>query len=129
MRRLYHFAGAASGRISSSSTDQQISIAEAKRLVKEVLSDHNSRVDLILSARAFDPDFYVFAAVSSNQVANPIVGYFAVNPQTGDVWSTAGNCHRLSSPHLRRMQAGIRRRFKLKDYNQLRAKRPVCDAE
>jgi hypothetical protein len=54
-----------------------------------------------------------------------------VNSGTGDVWNMAGFCTHLTSPSLKKLQGDIRRRFKLKpkEYKELRAKKPMCDAD
>jgi hypothetical protein len=59
------------------------------------------------------------------------LGYFAVNPWTGDVWALWGY-RKLSTPALRKSQAGIRRRFardELQQYARLRRLRPECIIE
>ncbi len=109
---------------------QKISIDNARRLVYEIVKVHNPGADLISSPRSFDRDFYFFAATWPNPTGSPIIGYFAVNPWTGDVWNSAG-CEHLTSKSLRKLQNDIRRRlhFGAGDYAKLRAKRPVCGAD
>lgn len=74
-----------------------------------------------------DPPFFIFYGLTKPPVEGSF-GYFAVNPWTGDVWALWG-CHKLSTPPLRRSQAGIRRRFareELKQYTRLRRLKPEC---
>jgi hypothetical protein len=59
------------------------------------------------------------------------VGFFAVNPWTGDVWALWG-CHKLDTRALRKDQAAIRRKFsatELKQYARLSALKPFCTFE
>jgi hypothetical protein len=110
---------------------QRISVDEARRLAQDAVKLHNAGAALIESPRTFDPNFYFFAIVSNNRDASPIVGYLAVNPLTGDVWSVAGHCERLTSSALKKAQDQIRGRFRLTDteYERLRAEMPICDAK
>jgi hypothetical protein len=109
---------------------QKISLREAKQLAYEVIKVHNAGADLINSPRSFDPDFFFFAATWANSSGSPIIGYFAVNPWTGDVWNSAG-CEHLSSKRLERLQQDIRKRFHFssEDYAKLRAKKPMCGTD
>ena len=109
---------------------RKIDLAEAPILVCLCLQEHNAGVELTNCARAFDPDFYFFAATWDNPSGSPIVGYFAVNPSTGDVWRPAGHCERVTSPALEKRQREIRKRFgfKRREYERLKRKTPLCDA-
>lgn len=56
------------------------------------------------------------------------LGYFSVNPWTGDVW-TRWSCKRLSTPALHKSQAKIRKLWtaaELKQYAKLHHLRPAC---
>lgn len=110
--------------------DRKIDIEEARKLVYEVVKVHNPGASVTSSPRAFDPSFYFFAATWPNPAGSPMIGYFAVNPWTGDVWNAAG-CEHLTSKSIERLQQDIRRRshFKREDYTKLRAKKPMCGAD
>ena len=56
-----------------------------------------------------------------------MVGYFAVNPWTGDVWDVDG-CRRLDSDALRKRREAIRRKSGIPKaaYARLRDKKPLC---
>lgn len=105
---------------------QKISEEEARKLVYEVVKIHNPSAELTSTPRDDDPDFYFFAASWANPVGSPIIGYFAVNPWTGDVWDSG--CRRLKSPSLRKLQESIRKPLRLnkKMYKELHAKMPIC---
>jgi hypothetical protein len=109
---------------------RKIDIEEARKLVHEVVKGHNPDASITSSPRAFDPDFYFFAATWPNPAGSPMIGYFAVNPWTGDVWNAAG-CEHLTSKSIERLQQDIRKRshFKREDYVKLREKKPMCGAD
>jgi hypothetical protein len=106
---------------------QKISLDEARKLAYEAVKTHNPDADLINSPRSFDPEFYFFAATWPNPVGSPIIGYFAVNPRTGDVWD-ARSCELFTSPSLDKLQENIRKRLGIKrqDYLKLKTKKPMC---
>jgi hypothetical protein len=59
------------------------------------------------------PEFYWFevtANVPDN--ASPLLGYFAVNRVTGDVWNPV-ECKRLESPALARLQKQLRKKINI----------------
>jgi hypothetical protein len=108
----------------------RIDVGEAGKLVYEIVKVHNPGASVVNSPRAFDPDFYFFAATWPNPTGSPIIGYFAVNPSTGDVWNAAG-CERLTSRSVKKLQQSIRKRFHFKreEYTSLRSKRPLCGTD
>ncbi len=72
-----------------------------------------------------------FYAVESLGQKAGTVGWYAVNPWTGDVWDywSCNRVKRLTSPLLRRRQAEIKTRFskqELQDYDRLRDLDPGC---
>jgi hypothetical protein len=105
---------------------RKINVQEARKLAYEAVKVHNPGADLSSTPRGDDPDFYFFAATWPNPAGSPVIGYFAVNPWTGDVWDEG--CRRLESPSLKKLQAQIRKRFGFRKgkYLELRAKKPVC---
>lgn len=115
-------------RISSAQASQaRIDVEEARKLVYETVKTQNPGASIIESPRAFDPDFYFFAATWPNPTGSPIIGYFAVNPSTGDVWNAA-SCRQLHSKSLTLLQRAIRRRFHFdaEQYATLTRKKPLC---
>jgi hypothetical protein len=109
---------------------QRISLEEARKLAYEVVKVHNPGAELNNSPRSFDPDFYFFAATWPNPNGSPIIGYFAVNPWTGDVWNSAG-CEHFTSKALAKLQQGIRARLQVSraEFVKLRAKKPMCGTD
>lgn len=70
--------------------------------------------------------FYWFeiTANTPNDVS-PLLGYFAVNKTTGDVWNPV-QCKRLTSSAIRRFQEQLRRKAKISDaeFRQIAATAP-----
>jgi hypothetical protein len=115
--------------VAGSEQDQRlprIGATAAMALASEVANAHGP-VTLTENQRAFDPDFYYFAATWPNPTGSPVAGHYAVNPWTGDVWDADG-CKRLESPSLKKLQDVVRRKSGLgrSVYSKLRAKRPLC---
>jgi hypothetical protein len=74
-----------------------------------------------------DHSFFVFAPLGGEYGTAPVT-WLGVNPWTGDVWDV-WDCRRLSTGHLRRSQAAIRRRFRpgeMRQYARLHRLRPIC---
>jgi hypothetical protein len=42
-------------------------------------------------------------------VGEGIAGRYVVNPRTGDLWDCYGDCHRITSPYIGRLQDDFRR--------------------
>ncbi len=83
------------------------------------------RLDLYQDPRAPAPDFYQFEITWDNPNGSPMIGHFAVNRATGDVWKLVV-CRRMESAGLRRLQRTMRRRISLtpKELRQLETKAP-----
>jgi hypothetical protein len=114
------------GGVSAPAKKQRINVGVARKLVYEAIRIHNAGATLIESPRDFDSEFYFFAATWPNPTGSPIIGYFAVNPWTADVWA-ARICERLTSPQIKTFQERIRRKLGLKegDYRRLGEKTPM----
>lgn len=73
------------------------------------------------------PDFYAFQAAWYNPKGPALILYFALNPETGDVWD-AVMCRRITSSAIRKEQELIRGRLKIsaQAWKSLTAKSPGC---
>lgn len=111
--------------------DPRMSFEEARGLVEEAMKAHHPGAVLEFIPGLSTPDFYRFEALSHSQVASPVVGFFAVDTRTGEVWDVAGFCKRVTSPSLEALQQRIRKRFEIspEQYERLRSQKPVCDAD
>ncbi len=57
------------------------------------------------------------------------VGFYVVDPRTGDVWDGVSACGEINSPELWRLRAKIRAQIGLPDrrYSEIRRAGPLCD--
>jgi hypothetical protein len=79
------------------------------------------------SAKVYD-GFYLFGAMWAGEPeGSVIIGYYAVDKRTGDVWEATA-CNEYSFPALKRLQDAVRRRAGMgeSDYRRLRRKGPYC---
>ncbi len=109
------------------SKPEKLTTQDSRLLVYEIVKAENPGADVRRISNRYDHDFYYFEVIVSNDVASPVVGHYAVNPWTGDVWNPA-LCTRVTSPSIERIQERIRSRLNLpaKDYSSLRARKPLC---
>jgi hypothetical protein len=57
------------------------------------------------------------------------VGFYVIDPRTGDMWDGVSECGVVTSPEIRRLQRALRRRLELSaaDYAKIRRRGPMCD--
>lgn len=105
---------------------RRIGIATARTLANQVVNAHGT-VTLTDSSRPLDPEFYYFSATWPNPKGSPMIGYFAVNPWTGDVWDVNG-CKRLESRSLSKLKENIRKKSGIRKnvFSELQNKQPLC---
>jgi hypothetical protein len=117
--------------VNAQSPEARLSVDEAQKLVDAALYPNKSKAVLEQIHNPYEPDFIFFEAIDPNPDHSAHMGTFAVNPWTGDVWSTAGSCGRLTSSRLIEMLKSIQARSKLAaaEFDRRRAKKPICDAD
>jgi hypothetical protein len=108
-----------------------VSTEEATAIAREAMKKYHPGVSIDLMPGQLDPGFYDFEAMDANPTGSPLVGHFAVNEVTGDIWDLGGHCKHLTSPNLRKLQHEIRRRLNLRreEYLRGRARKPDCYAD
>ena len=108
-------------------TPRKITIAEAKELVtKAVESSRGKRGGFFFD---YNPEAsYEFEVRSAkpSPVSYPLIGHFAVDPNTADVWD-AVVCKEYQSESLRKLQQTIRKRIGLteEEYQKIRKPGPM----
>lgn len=93
---------------------RDLTTAEGRELVMEALEPEARklpRLAIELEDRKV-PGFHEFAVTWDNPNGSVIVGFFAVNQATGDVWKLVV-CRRIESADLRRLQDTLRKRIAL----------------
>jgi hypothetical protein len=73
------------------------------------------------------PDFYYFEALWHNPGKSAVIGNYAVDPRTGDVWVSTV-CKEMKSKVLKVKQKEIRNRIGLsdEDYKKIKKLGPMC---
>ncbi len=111
-----------------------ISTETAAELVRAALDGTKERPTklpgfrLELMERPLDSTFYFFEVTwSSPTWASPLVGSYAVDPKTGDVWDGIV-CRQFKGSKLEELQRAARRKIGLTDgeYRKLRRHGPMC---
>jgi hypothetical protein len=74
------------------------------------------------------PEFSFVAVLWDNPNGSVIIGHYAVDRKTGDVWNGV-ICERMKSPSLTRLQRAIRTRIGLTDSDYRKARRPGPECE
>jgi hypothetical protein len=57
------------------------------------------------------------------------VGFFVVDPRTGDMWDGVSECGKITSPEIRQLQKRFRKKLGLSvaRYTQIKRRGPLCD--
>jgi hypothetical protein len=116
----------------SSPPGRTITLAEAKSLVLTSLAPEQKKLPKLEAVQydnANTPRFLFFTVTwEGGANRSVVVGNFAVDSYTGDVWSASAECTEESNPELRKLQAKIRASLKLShsDYLRLKTKGPLC---
>lgn len=73
------------------------------------------------------PDFYYLEALWHNPGKSAVIGNYAVDPRTGDVWVSVA-CKEMKSAALRKKQQEIRKAIGLSDqaYKKIKRPGPMC---
>jgi hypothetical protein len=91
---------------------RHVSINEAKRLVLAALparTKHLPKFGLEGGLDSRDPRFYVFTAYWAGAPnGSMVIGNYAVDVSTADVWNAPAACDELSTPALRKLQEQVR---------------------
>jgi len=107
---------------------RKLSLEEAYNLVNTYLGGcENKHCSLINWMNPDFPEFYAFEALNDQRTGSANIGFFFVDPRTGDVWNGV-ICEQFQSPPLRKLQQAIRNRIGLTDehYRTIRTEGPMC---
>jgi hypothetical protein len=110
-----------------------ITLDQAKALVLASLTPEQKRLLKLGADQYHDPDSSRFLFFTVTWGAKPnqsvVVGNYAVDPYTGDVWSAVMECTEQVNPQLRALQARIRSSLGLShsEYKRLKTKGPLCE--
>ena len=105
---------------------------QAKGLVLASLTPEQKKLPKLGAERYDDPSSSRFMFFTVTWEGRPnqsvVVGNYAVDPYTGDVWSAVIECYEQSNRQLRSIQARIRSSLGLShpEYMRLKTKGPLC---
>jgi hypothetical protein len=110
-----------------------VSIAEAKSLVEAAMPAKLKRLPKFELEEFKDSDrprfYFLTATWEGLPNGSVVIGSYAVDQRTGDVWDAVTSCDELSTPPLRRLQAKTRLRIRLSaaEYKRIKSKGPLCE--
>jgi hypothetical protein len=105
---------------------------EAKELVKAALPSktrHLPSFGLEEYSDSSRPRFYFYTAYWAGVPnGSVVIGNYAVDESTGDVWDAVISCKEESNPVLRKLQSEVRSKLGLSrfDYDRIKSKGPLC---
>ncbi len=110
-----------------------LSSSQAEHLALAALNAQQKRLPGLEAEQFMDPNssrflfFTIYWAAGEKQ--SVVVDNFAVDPYTGDVWSSVASCLEESNPSLRALQIRMRHFLGLSraEYRQIKSKGPLCD--
>jgi hypothetical protein len=110
----------------------KIDLAQARTLVMASLTSKERRLPSLAVDPYDDPNskfFFVTVTWAGTTNGSVVVGNYAVDPYTGDVFSATIACHEEKNKHLEALQRQVRATLHLTpaEYQKLKAKGPLCD--
>ena len=126
-------AGFASIIVHAAGRPRAVSVDEAATLVSAALPSklrHLPKFGLEEYQDGHSPKFYFFTAYWAGAPnGSMVIGNYAVDSSTGDVWNAVTECDEQSTPALRKLQRTLRARIGLTDaeYKRIKSKGPLCE--
>jgi hypothetical protein len=112
--------------------NQLVSLDDAKALVRAALPSKTKQLPKFEIEGGDDPTyphFYVFQALwAGTPNGSVVVGIYAVDKETVDVWNAPAACVEMSTPALHELQAKVRSRMGL-SRDEYRKKKRRCPLE
>jgi hypothetical protein len=113
--------------------DRKITVDQARELVMASLSAEQRRLPSLQSEHNDEPKssrFSYFTVIWEGEPnGSVVVGNYAVDIYSGDVWSAVIGCHEEKSNRLQTLQKQIRATLHLSqsEYQRLKTKGPLCE--
>lgn len=122
-----------SGMVARSDEPSKITISQAKELVLASLTVQQRELPK-LGVEQYDESgsskFWFFTVTWEGlPKGSVVVGNYAVDPYTGDVFSAVASCDELHTKKLRAVQEQIRAALRLSkaEYQRVKTKGPLCE--
>ena len=118
--------------VRSEDRPRRLTVYEARNLVLAALPSKTTHLPKFGVDQYQDknlPRFYFFEALWEGAPnGSAVIGHYAVDSSTGDVFSAITTCDEKSTPALRKLQAKVRLRIGLSDseYHKIKTKGPLC---
>jgi hypothetical protein len=113
--------------------DRKLTVDEAHALVLASLTPEQKRLPSLGAETFNDPNTSKFLYFTVSWAGTPngsaVVANYAVDPNTGDVFSATMSCKEEQNRNLRALQTRIRASLHLSqsEYQRLKTKGPLCD--
>lgn len=110
-----------------------LSKAKAQELVLMSLSAEQKGLPGLSAEQYKDPHSsrFLFFTVTwaAKEGQSVVIGNFAVDPYTGDVWNAAASCDEMQDRALQQLQRRVRKSLGLSEaeYKQLKTRGPLCE--
>ena len=118
--------------VAQQKASRRVTVCEAKQLVLAALPSRTKKLPkfgLEGGLDSHDPRFYVFEAYWAGAPnGSMVIGNYAVDASTADVWDAPAACDELSTPALRKFQKQVRSRIGLSP-TEYRKKKRRCPLE
>lgn len=113
--------------------EHKVTLSEAKALVLASLTPKQRRLLRLEAEQYTPPNSSKFLFFTVNWEGTPkgsvVVGNYAVDPFTGDVFSATSSCYEEKNKGLQALQAQVRASLHLSrlEYQRLKTKGPLCE--
>jgi len=121
--------------VANGAAERKITVEQARALVMASLTAQQRRLPKVEAEHFDDPEnpspkFWIFTVVwEGTPNGSVVVGNYAVDPYTGDVFSATRECDEVKNKRLKRLQAQVRAKLHLSqsEYQRLKTKGPLCE--
>jgi len=120
--------------IASGTAERKMTVEQARALVMASLTAQQRRlpkIELVPDDTPESSSKFMFFTVTweGTQNGSVVVGNYAVDPYTGDVFSATRECYEEKNKRLERLQAQVRAKLHLSqsEYQRLKTKGPLCE--
>jgi len=122
--------------IASGTAERKMTVEQARALVMASLTAQQRRLPKVEADHFDDPDnpnpkFWIFTVTWEGlpKGGSVVVGTYAVDPYTGDVFVATSECDEVKNKRLEHLQTQVRAKIHLSqsEYQRLKTKGPLCE--
>ena len=120
--------------MASGAAERKITVAQARLLVMASLTAQQRRLPKVGAdfgdSDNASPKFWIFTVTWEGlPQGSVVVGIYAVDPYTGDVFIATSECDEVKNKRLEHLQAQVRAKLHLSqsEYQKLKTKGPLCE--